>query len=268
MNCCRPPQLELFEESDRLGGVLSTVKRGEFLVEQSADNFLVKPAAALELCRQVGMGNDLLTTDESRRRAFVVRNGKLVPIPEGFYLMSPRKLWPILSSPVLSLRGKLRLLAEAFIPRRAQFAEADESVAAFARRRLGNEVFEQLVQPLVAGIYTADPEQLSMAATLPQFVEYERSKGSLLRATLRRQPASTESFEKTAGPHNSNAASGARYGMFVTPKVGMTSFVTAIADRLIQTKVRTRTRVCSIVPTDGRWQVESKTTGASDSAGR
>ncbi len=126
-------KLELFEESDRLGGVLNTVQRGEFLVEQSADNFLVKPPAALELCRQVGMGDDLLTTDESRRRAFVVRSGKLVPIPEGFYLMSPRKLWPILSSPVLSLRGKLRLLAEACIPRRPQFEEADESVAAFAQ---------------------------------------------------------------------------------------------------------------------------------------
>ncbi len=101
-----------------------------------------------------------------------------------------------------------------------------------------------------------------MAATLPQFVEYERSKGSLLRATLRRQSASTESSEKMAGPHNSNAASGARYGMFVTPKAGMTSFVSAIADRLTQTKVRMRTRVSSISRTDGRWQVESKLTDA------
>jgi oxygen-dependent protoporphyrinogen oxidase len=257
-------EIELFEASDRLGGVLNTVKRGGFLVEQSADNFLVKPPAALELCRQVGLADDMLTTDESRRRAFVVRRGKLVPIPDGFYLMSPRKLWPILTSSVLSLRGKFRLLAEPFISRRPQTAETDESVAAFARRRLGNEVFERLVQPLVAGIYTADPEQLSMAATLPQFLEFERTKGSLLRATLRRRQIALAPSENTFGPHNSNAASGARYGLFVAPKAGMTSFVTAIADRLLRTKVRLQASVASLSLSDGRWQVRTNSANAAD----
>src|SRR6187431_239913 len=91
--------LSLFEAFNRLGGVLETVERDGFLVERSADNFLTAPPAALELCRRLGMESDLVTTDESRRRAFVVRNGTLVPIPEGFYLMSPRKLLPILRSP-------------------------------------------------------------------------------------------------------------------------------------------------------------------------
>ena len=111
------PQAELSSSSllARLGGVLHTVERDGFLIEQSADNFLVKPPAGIELCRQLGIADDLLTTDESRRRAFVVRSGKLVPIPEGFYLMSPRKLWPLLTSPALSIAGKLRLLVEPFI---------------------------------------------------------------------------------------------------------------------------------------------------------
>ena len=215
-------KLSVFEASGRLGGVLETIERDGFLIERSADNFLTAPPAAIELCRRLGLENELVRTDESRRRAFVVRDGRLVPIPEGFYLMSPRKLLPILRSPLLSLSGKLRLLAEPFILRGT--ATDDESVASFARRRLGNEVFERFVQPLVAGIYTADPEKLSMAATMPQFVEFERTRGSLLAATL-----------KAAAD---KSTSGARYGMFLAPRRGLQSLVTTIAERLPRETVR------------------------------
>ncbi len=247
-------ELELFEAAERLGGVLHTVERNGFLIEQSADNFLVKPPAGVDLCRQLGLADDLLTTDESRRRAFVVREGQLVPIPEGFYLMSPRKLWPLLTSPALSLAGKLRLLIEPFIPRaksspsgRGQ-GEGDESVASFARRRLGREVFERLVQPLVAGIYTADPERLSMAATMPQFLDYERTTGSLLRATLR--------FPLPPGEGRGEGASGARYGLFVAPQHGMMSLINALTNRLSRTKVHLNTLVSEIRFVDDHWQVE------------
>ncbi len=108
-------QLSLFEASGRLGGVLETVQREGFLIERSADNFLATPPTAVDLCRQLGIGGDLVATDETRRRAFVVRDGQIVGIPAGFYLMSPRKLWPVLRSPLLSIGGKLRLLAEPFI---------------------------------------------------------------------------------------------------------------------------------------------------------
>jgi oxygen-dependent protoporphyrinogen oxidase len=152
-------RLDLFEASPRLGGVLDTATRDGFLIERSADNFLTMPPAAVELCRQVGIADQLLNTDEARRRAMVVRNGKLVPIPRGFYLMSPQKLWPILTSPLLSPFGKLRLLVEPLTsqrkpspsgseirrggrgqvakgdsPWRGEGALDDESVASFARR--------------------------------------------------------------------------------------------------------------------------------------
>jgi protoporphyrinogen/coproporphyrinogen III oxidase len=240
-------EFELFEASRRLGGVLQTVERDGFLIEQSADNFLVKPPRGIELCSELGVANELLTTDEARRRAFVVRRGRLVPIPEGFYLMSPRRLWPFLASPIVGLRGKLRMLAEPFIGRAA--GDADESVASFARRRLGNEVFEQLVQPLVAGIYTADPEQLSMAATMPQFLEFERARGSLLRSTLQ-----LSSKNATA---RSESASGARYGLFVAPQRGMSSLVEAIKNRLPRTTLRLGTAVSRIAHENTCWQVEA-----------
>jgi oxygen-dependent protoporphyrinogen oxidase len=241
--------LSLFEASDRLGGVLETIERDGFLIERSADNFLTAPPAALELCRRLGMEDELVTTDESRRRAFVVRNGQLVPIPEGFYLMSPRKLLPLLRSPLLSVFGKLRLLAEPLIPRGpigvAQHdLTTDESVASFARRRLGREVFERFVQPLVAGIYTADPEKLSMAATMPQFVEMERSYSSLLRATLRRTDTD-------------KSASGARYGLFLAPKHGLQSLVTQLVDSLPRGAIHLNTSIPRVDRQDGKWRLSS-----------
>jgi oxygen-dependent protoporphyrinogen oxidase len=258
-----PANIDLFEASGRLGGILNTVQRAGFLIEQSADNFLIKPPAALELCREVGLQSDLLTTDESRRRAFVVRSGKLVPIPEGFYLMSPRKLWPILMSPALSIRGKLRLLLEPFIPRRKPNSfdgnpgeYSDESVADFARRRLGREVFEQLIQPLVAGIYTADPEQLSMAATMPQFLEYERTSGSLLRATVRLRPRTEASVDDSSTDHSAKAASGARYGLFVTPKDGMSSLVGNIAKLLSRVTIHLNAPISELQLVANRWQLK------------
>jgi oxygen-dependent protoporphyrinogen oxidase len=249
-------ELSLFEASNRLGGVLETVERDGFLIERSADNFLTAPPAALELCRRLGMENELVPTDESRRRAFVVRNGRLVPIPAGFYLMSPRKLLPILGSPLLSPFGKLRLLAEPLIPRgpiaTSQHGSAlDESVASFARRRLGREVFERFVQPLVAGIYTADPEKLSMAATMPQFVEFERTYSSLLYATLHR-------------PSPDSSASGARYGLFLAPKHGLQSLVTKLASRLPHDTIHLNTSVTRAERQNGKWQLPIKPDTAFD----
>ena len=144
-------ELALFEAADRLGGVIRTVRRDGCLVEQAADSFITKTPWAVDLCRRIGMADELLSTSAANRRAFVVRNGKLLPVPEGFVLMTPRRLWPLVTTPVLSWRGKLRLLAEPLVPDRRPIPDskadavepADESVASFATRRLGREAFER-----------------------------------------------------------------------------------------------------------------------------
>lgn len=232
----------LFEAGDRLGGALRTEEQAGYLLELGADNFITNVPWGVDLCRRLGLADQLLPTCESQRRAMVVHRRKLVPVPAGFHLLSPTRMWPILRSPLLSWRGKLRVLAERFVP--AANGADDESLASFVRRRLGREAFERLVQPLVAGIYTADAEKLSMQAALPRFVEMERQHGGLIRAARR------------AAVNDSAEESGARYGMFVAPRHGMSSIVDALAARLPAETVRLGCAVQEIAPAaEGSWTI-------------
>ncbi|HJN10538.1 MAG TPA: protoporphyrinogen oxidase [Pirellulaceae bacterium] len=210
-------QLSLFESSHRLGGALETTRRDGFLIEGGADNFITTIPWAMDLCRRIGFEDQLIQTNSGYRHAFVVRKGKPVPIPDGFVVMAPSKAWPMLTTPILSPLGKLRLACEYFVPQRR--AGEEESLASFVRRRFGRETYDRLVQPLVGGIYTGDPDKLSLQSTMPRFAEMEAKHGSLIRA-LRNQPKSKE------------RSGGARYSMFVAPRDGMSSLVDAIAGKL------------------------------------
>lgn len=235
-------QLTLFEAGDRLGGVLRTEQHDGYLVELSADMFITNAPWGIDLCRRVGLADDLMPTRESHRRSFVVRDGRLLPVPIGFHLLSPSRVWPLLRSPLLSWPGKLRVVCEPLVRRRRD--SADESLASFARRRLGREAFERLVQPLVAGIYTADAEQLSMAAALPRFVEMERRSGSLTRGAW-----------QEARQRDGSNSSGARYGLFVAPRDGMSSLVDAIVQRLPADSLRLNSTVAQLATIGGTWLV-------------
>ncbi|HVT28892.1 MAG TPA: protoporphyrinogen oxidase [Lacipirellulaceae bacterium] len=215
-NSRSPVEVVLLEAGKRLGGVLETVQQDGFLIESAADNFLTKPTAAVELCQRVGLEESLIVPDTMRRKAFVVHNGTLQPIPAGFLVMAPSRIGPMLSTRLLTVRGKLRLALEYFIPRNRN--GEDESIASFIRRRFGSEIFARLVQPLVGGIYGADLEQLSIDATMPRFRDMEQEHRSLIRAMLRQRR--TQIHE---------ACSGARYGQFAALRNGMSSLVGALA---------------------------------------
>lgn len=236
----------VYESSDRAGGVLQTVREDDFLIERSADNFLTKEPWGVDFCKRLGIADQLLPTEEKRRRALVVHNGKVVPAPEGFVLMQPRKLISIFRSPILSWRGKLRVACEPLLAR--EVSDEDESVASFARRRLGVECFERLVQPLLGGIYTADPEKLSMAATMPQFVEHVRH-GSLYRAA-RQEAAATRA--------GGASESGARYGLFLAPRLGMKQLVDAAVRQLPVGSFKQRRSVRSVKREAGGWRLGGK----------
>ena len=243
-------EVTLFERSERLGGVLRTTRAQGYLIEHGADSFITNLPWGVDLCRRLGIDGQLLGTNPLGRRALVLHRGRTYPVPEAFVLMQPKKVWPIITTPLLSWRAKLRLLGEWFVP--AKQTSEDESLQSFVTRRLGREAFERLVQPLVAGIYTADAAKLSLAATMPQFLEMERKQGGLLRATFRQAWRGSSQTKKT----EDNAAHGARYGLFVTPREGLASLIDALAARLPAGCVQLNTSVESVAPTsDRRWQV-------------
>jgi oxygen-dependent protoporphyrinogen oxidase len=234
-------ELALFEAGPRLGGVLSTLHENGFQVEQSADNFITTVPWGLDLCQRLGLGDQLVQTNPAHRRTFVVRKGRLHKLPEGFMMMAPTRLWPLAITPILSPLGKARAALEYFLPPCKE--ESDESMAAFVRRRLGREVFQRLVEPLISAVYAADMEKLSVLATLPRFREMESKHGSLIRA-MRRQMSSRG---------KSGRESGARYSMFVTLRDGLTSLIDAIAARLPDGAVRLNAPVERIESVAGGW---------------
>ena len=167
-----PLRFTLLEASGRLGGTIGTEHRDGFLLEHGPDSFLSEKPWALALCRRMGLESELVGTQDQFRTTFVVRNGKLEPLPEGFMLLAPTRLGALVRSRIFSWPGKLRMGLDLVLPRAQQ--QDDESLGSFVRRRLGCEVLERVAQPLIGGIYTADPDSLSLAATMPRFLQMER----------------------------------------------------------------------------------------------
>lgn len=245
-------QITIFEARNQTGGLLRTDSSADRLIEQSADMFTTKLPWAWQLCQQVGYTEELIPTNTRNRGARLVTGSGVHPIPKGFSLMVPKDLGGILRSPVLSRRGKLRLLLEPFFARwHRNFGKdwerlEDESLRSFAVRHWGKELFERIIQPLVAGIYTADPEKLSMKAALPEFVEMERQYGKLLGAPEYRSENKNEAdgdFQDSLSAGGDRVAiqtqaaqeaTGARYGLFLTPRQGMQHWIEHITEWLIQ----------------------------------
>ncbi|MBI2879024.1 MAG: protoporphyrinogen oxidase, partial [Candidatus Rokubacteria bacterium] len=236
--------LTLLEARDRLGGTIATERAGGFLIEAGPDSFLTDKPWGLALVERLGLGERLIGTREGSRRVFVVHRGRLHPLPEGFLLLAPTRLGPLLRSRLFSWPGKLRMALDLVLPRGRE--TADESLASFVRRRLGREALERVAQPLVAGIYTADPESLSLAATMPRFLELERRHRSLILG-LRAEAA------RRAG---AASASGVRYGLFASLAGGMGELVEALAGRLADA-VRLKSPVAGLSRSDRppRWRI-------------
>lgn len=242
----RPLEVTLFEAGSRTGGVFETREVAGYLVEWGADMFITNKSAAIELCRRLGLESRIIPTDATFRRSLVLRKGQPVEVPEGFQLLAPTKLAALLRTPIFSPAGKLRIMAEAVLPRGPECD--DESLASFVQRRFGREALERLVQPLVGGIYTSDPERLSLRATMPRFLELERDFGSVIRGLRRQAKLATDRDE---------TSSGARYGLFVSLLAGLRELQDALADRIRRhDTIALNTRVTNLQPERGGYTVE------------
>jgi oxygen-dependent protoporphyrinogen oxidase len=237
-----PCEVRLLEAGPRLGGVIGTTHRDGFIVESGPDAFITNKPWALDLIGRLGLSERVIGTSEDHRRTFVVRGGKLHPLPEGFWLLAPTRIGPFLRSGLLSWRGKARTALDLFLPRGRP--GADESLASFVRRRFGQEALSQLAQPMVGGIYTADPERLSLRATMQQFLDMEERDRSIILG-LRRQ--------RSTIPQNQRSESGARYSLFATLEDGLETLVEALAKQLPEGAVRLHSQVVGIAPAASSW---------------
>ena len=214
-------EVMLMEASPRLGGSIATEKIGDFIVEAGPDSFITEKPWALRLCERLGLGSRLVSTQSANQKIYVVHKGKLQALPEGFFLLAPTRFWPFVQTPLFSLGGKLRMAAEIFLPRGAM--DGDESLGAFVRRRFGAQALDRVAQPLVGGIYAADPDRLSLSATMPRFKEMERARRSVILSLV---------SEQRRRARNRETGSGARWSLFVTLAGGMQELVESIASRL------------------------------------
>jgi len=243
-----PLDLAILEAGPRAGGVIATERTDGFLLEGGPDCFISDKPWALDLCRRLGMGPEIIGTNPDLRRSFVATRGRILPIPEGYQLMAPGRFLPFATSPILSLAGRLRAACDLVLPRGA--ARDDESLASFVRRRFGREMLEALAQPLAAGIYNADPEQLSLRATMPRFLDLEHKHRSVILGLWRAR--------RQAGG-GGRGTSGARYSLFVTLRQGVQMLVDRLTAGLPAGALRCGVRVARIERgpdgPDRRWRL-------------
>ena len=187
------------------------------MIEHGPESILTAKRAGRDLAVELGLESELQSTRQHVSGAFVLKAGELLRIPEGFSMMAPSAIRPFLTSRLLSWPAKLRVLAEPFVRKKTTFE--DESLAAFVRRRLGDEVLQRIAQPMVAGIYGADPETLSLAASMPRFIDLEREHGSLVRGLRKHR-------------NENEGAAGARYKMFFSFRNGMQTLIDALTERI------------------------------------
>ncbi|MBI4402402.1 MAG: protoporphyrinogen oxidase [Nitrospirae bacterium] len=215
-----PLPCTLIEADSRWGGKILTHRIGEFLIEAGPDSFLSQKPWGLALCAKLGLTDRLINTNEDQKKTFVFSRGRLRELPEGLIVIVPTELGPFLRSGLLSGAGIARMAMDFVLP--AKRKPGDESLAAFFRRRLGREAFERVIEPLMAGIYAGDAEQISLRATFPRFLEMEQEYGSLIRGMLAGRKRATPT-QREGEPGRS---------MFVTLKDGLDEMVRALVTRV------------------------------------
>ena len=232
----------LYEKSNRLGGVVRTEERDGFVLEAGADSFLTAKPDAAELCRELGIDNQIIQSNDFQRKTYIFVEGRLTPLPDGLQFMVPTRILPMVSTSLFSLGTKLRMAAECFTA--AGNHREDESVAAFVRRHFGQEMVDRVAEPLLAGVYGGNAEHLSVKAVLPRFAEMEARHGSLVRATLHAR--------KNA------AATAAPQPLFTSLRNGMQQLVDAVAAALPRERVRLGDEVTSLQPAGEKWAVNGE----------
>lgn len=228
-----PIEVTLIEATNRLGGKIQTVRRDGFVIERGPDSFLIRKKSMDTFANDLGIGSDLVRN--ATGQAYILMNGRLQPIPGGSVMGIPTKVGPFLKSDLFSLAGKLRAAGDFVLPRSG--IEGDQSLGHFFRRRFGSEIVENLIEPLLSGVYAGDIDHMSLQSTYPQFYEVEKKHRSLILGMKKTTP-------KQVPQKDGHGAS--KKGAFHSLRNGLESIVEAAEQQLEPGTVRKGIRIESI----------------------
>ena len=237
-----PIEVILVEGSPRLGGKVQTVVKDGFVIERGPDSFLERKTSAARLAKEVGMDHQLV--NNTAGKSFVLVRDKLFPMPGGSIMGVPTQMKPFITTGLFSPAGKIRAAADFVMPK--SNPSEDQSLGQFFRRRLGDEVVENLIEPLLSGIYAGDIDHLSLKATFPQFLQVEQKYRSLIIGMGKTRPKK---------PKESSQSIKVQKGQFQTLKTGLQSLVDAIEQQLTDITVLKNTKVESVLKIGSKYQV-------------
>jgi oxygen-dependent protoporphyrinogen oxidase len=244
-------EYRLYESRGRLGGSLASEIVDGAVLEEGPDSFLTEKPAAAELCRELGLGAELLPSNDGARKTYILVKNRLIALPDGLMFLIPTKLIPTALTGLFSLRTKIRMGLELLHPPRPS-GQTDETVAALVKRHYGAEAVDRLADPLLSGIFGGDSAQLSARTVLPKLVEMESEYGSLTRGMLAAHRKMRARMKAAPG---SGAARPALRAVFTAIRGGMQQMVDAIVAGLKPEWLRAGTAVEAIAKTADGWTV-------------
>jgi oxygen-dependent protoporphyrinogen oxidase len=248
----------LFEAGPRLGGVIATERVGDFLIEAGPDSFLTEKPWASDLCRELGLGDQLIASNGAERRTYILLNGRLVPIPDGLMFMVPTDFMAAFFSSLFSWPTKLRFLREWFYRPSPDLPES--TAAEFVERHYGREMVERVADPLLSGVYGGRADELSASSVLARFVEIEARQGSLGRAMVAARKLQSLSAEQSSAGQPRAAVptrSGQAKSLFTSLKGGLQALTDALAAQISESEQRLNTQVQAVNPEFGKWLLAS-----------
>jgi protoporphyrinogen/coproporphyrinogen III oxidase len=249
----------LLEKDDRLGGKLATEhiadpETGEpYVVDGGSDSFLTDKPAVHRVAKSLGIFDDETPSCEENKKTYIVKDGRLVEMPDGIMMFAPTKIMPLATTSLYSWGAKIRMGMDLFIPKKklAPGESNDESLESFVVRRMGRECLDRLAEPLVGGVNGSDPKEMSLAATYPNLLDMEQQYGSLVRGFLA-QRKKVEEMKRKYPPKP-----GAKRRTFFTSFLDGLQFLTdSMADAAGRDDIRTGAAVSGIERTpSGGWRV-------------
>ncbi|UFU00509.1 protoporphyrinogen oxidase [Radiobacillus kanasensis] len=238
-----PYEVKLIEASDRLGGKIKSLKRDGFTIERGPDSFLIRKKSAAELAKDVGLEDKLIKNGTGQ--SYILVNDHLHKMPSGSFMGVPTQVKPFLSSSLFSWRGKIRAGLDFVLPKGKE--QSDQSLGLFFRRRLGDEIVENVIEPLLSGIYAGDIDDLSLMSTFPNFYELEQEHQSLVKGLQKTTPKPQKPQPNAKKP-----------SMFYSLENGLESLIHAIESKLPEGTVLKSTQVDEVNLHDSQYALVLK----------